>query len=146
MQIPSINSLTEDCILENSHKISEERTVRNRIDYIPINGRYKNSIRSAKTYPGADVFSDHESLVVRFQIRFKRIQKLRKHATIELNQLQDQEIHQMKEKINNNSKQLQTNGRYQREQVDIKEKWKIFETELTDTTNTETFNKTTVDD
>lgn len=52
----------------------------------------------------------------------------------------------MKEKINNNSKQLQTNGRYQREQVDIKEKWKIFETELTDTTNTETFNKTTVDD
>lgn len=39
---------------DTKHKI-----VRNQIDYVMINKRYRNSILSAKTYPGADMASDH---------------------------------------------------------------------------------------
>lgn len=50
-------------------------TVRNQIDYITINNRFKNSIKSAKTLPGADVPTDHNLLVATINIRFKTVSK-----------------------------------------------------------------------
>ena len=32
---------------------------RNQIDYIMINQRFKNCVKQARTYPGADINSDH---------------------------------------------------------------------------------------
>lgn len=37
----------------------EDAIVRNQIDYILINSRYRNAFSSVKTYPGADIQSDH---------------------------------------------------------------------------------------
>ena len=33
--------------------------IRNQIDYIPINGRFRNLVTQVKTYPDADCGSDH---------------------------------------------------------------------------------------
>ena len=46
--------------------------VRNQIDYIMINKRFRNAIKRVTTYPGADVGSDHNPVVGRFALRFQR--------------------------------------------------------------------------
>lgn len=53
---------------DNSDKI-----VRNQIDYIIVNRRYRNSILSAKTYPGADISSDHNPVVAAMRIKLKKV-------------------------------------------------------------------------
>jgi|UniRef100_A0A2S2QZA4 endonuclease/exonuclease/phosphatase family metal-dependent hydrolase len=42
-----------------SPAVTQMHLVRNQIDYILINSRYKNAIQTVKTYPEADVPSDH---------------------------------------------------------------------------------------
>lgn len=49
------------------------KIVRNQIDYILINRRYRNSCTYVKTYPGADINSDHVPLVGNFKVRMKKI-------------------------------------------------------------------------
>lgn len=49
--------------------------VRNQIDYILVNSRFRNGLRGIKTYPGADVGSDHNPVVGNLDIRFKSIKK-----------------------------------------------------------------------
>uniref|UniRef100_A0A8D8XEP5 Craniofacial development protein 2 n=1 Tax=Cacopsylla melanoneura TaxID=428564 RepID=A0A8D8XEP5_9HEMI len=49
------------------------KIVRNQIDYILISKRYRNAITSVKTYPGADIQSDHVPLVATFKVKLKRI-------------------------------------------------------------------------
>lgn len=56
-----------------SPRDSEERIVRNQIDYIIVNHRYRNAVKSAKTYPGADVGSDHNLLVAEIMVRLKKL-------------------------------------------------------------------------
>ncbi|CAG4984092.1 unnamed protein product [Colias eurytheme] len=50
-----------------------DKIVRNQIDYLLISKRHRNSIKSAKTYPGADIGSDHNPVVavIRALIREK---------------------------------------------------------------------------
>uniref|UniRef100_A0A8D8TDU0 Craniofacial development protein 2 n=1 Tax=Cacopsylla melanoneura TaxID=428564 RepID=A0A8D8TDU0_9HEMI len=50
-------------------------TMRFQIDYILINDRFKNSIKNAKTYPGADVHTDHTLLAAEVRTRLKHIKK-----------------------------------------------------------------------
>ena len=53
---------------------NSERIVRNQIDYIMINKRYKNCI-SVKAYLGADIQSDHNPLIGVFRVRLKKLRK-----------------------------------------------------------------------
>lgn len=52
-----------------------ERIVRNQIDYILINKRFRNSCLAVKAYPGADIGSDHNPLMGKFRLKLKRIVK-----------------------------------------------------------------------
>ena len=45
------------------------------IDYILCSQRWRSSIQSAKTRPGADCGSDHELLIAKLRIKLKRIGK-----------------------------------------------------------------------
>lgn len=53
----------------------EDHIIRNQIDYILVNQRYRNSFTSVKTYPGADIQSDHNPLVGEYRTKFKIIQR-----------------------------------------------------------------------
>ena len=44
---------------------------RNQIDYILCSQRWRSSIQSAKTRPGADYGSDHELLIAKFRLKLK---------------------------------------------------------------------------
>ena len=48
---------------------------RNQIDYILCSQRWRSSIQSAKTRPGADCGSDHELLIAKFRLKLKRVEK-----------------------------------------------------------------------
>ena len=44
---------------------------RNQIDYILIRQRFRNSITKCKTYPGADINSDHNPVIAKVRIKLK---------------------------------------------------------------------------
>ena len=48
---------------------------RNQIDYILCSQRWRSSIQSAKTRPGADCGSDHELLITKFRLKLKKVEK-----------------------------------------------------------------------
>ena len=48
---------------------------RNKIDYILCSQRWRSSIQSAKTRPGADYSSDHELLIAKFRLKLKKVDK-----------------------------------------------------------------------
>ena len=41
---------------------------RNQIDYIMINKRFRNCVKQARTYPGADINSDHNPVTIKFKL------------------------------------------------------------------------------
>ena len=48
---------------------------RNQIDHILCSQRWRNSIQSRKTRPGADCGSDHELLIAKFRLKLKKVGK-----------------------------------------------------------------------
>ena len=63
-QTPSANNTRED---------STNGQYRNQIDYILLSQRWRNSIQSAKTRPGADCGSEHELLIAKFRLKLKKM-------------------------------------------------------------------------
>ena len=51
---------------------------RYQVDYILVKQRFRNSIRDVKTFPGADIDSDHTLLVAEVQTRLKAFKKAEK--------------------------------------------------------------------
>ena len=48
---------------------------RNQIDYIMIRHRFQNSVRQCRTYPGADIESDHNPVIAKMNFKLKKIDK-----------------------------------------------------------------------
>ena len=57
------------------------------IDYILFSQRWRSSIQSAKTRPGADCGSDHELLIAKFRLELKKVRKTTRPFMYELNQI-----------------------------------------------------------
>ena len=49
-----------------------DHITRNQIDYIMVNKRFRNSITSVKTHPGADIKSDHNLLLGTIKLKLKK--------------------------------------------------------------------------
>lgn len=87
-----------------------------------INARYRNNIKSVKTYPGADVSSDHNPLVAQMHLKLKRIPKKRE-TRINTKHLKNQEIrNELQTRINKNLETLESKEEYQNCR-NINEKW-----------------------
>ena len=57
------------------------------IDYIFCSQRWRSSIESAKTRPGADCGSDHELLIEKFRLKLKKAWKTTRPFRYDLNQI-----------------------------------------------------------
>ena len=55
-------------------------------DYILCSQRWRSSIQSAKTRPGADC-SDHELLIAKFRLKLKKVGKTTRPLMYDLNQI-----------------------------------------------------------
>ena len=53
--------------------ISNDGQTRNQIDYIMVNRRWKSGIKFARAFPGADVGSDHNLVLMNFIARLKKM-------------------------------------------------------------------------
>ena len=60
---------------------------RNQIDFILCNQRWRRSIQSAKTRPGADCGSDHELLIAKLRLKLKRVGKTIRPFRYDLSQI-----------------------------------------------------------
>ena len=84
------NALVITNILFQQHKrrlytcISPDGQHRNQIDYILCSQRWRSSIQSAKTRPGADCGSDHELLIAKFRLKLKKVGKTTLGMTIQV--------------------------------------------------------------
>lgn len=74
-----------------SPRSSKEKIIRNQIDFICVNRRFRNSIESAKTYPGADADTDHELLVANVKVRLRKLQRIIKPKIINTEKLKQQQ-------------------------------------------------------
>ena len=59
----------------------------NQSDYILCSQRWRSSIQSAKTRPGADCSSDHEILIAKFRLKLKRVGITTRLFRYDLNQI-----------------------------------------------------------
>ena len=59
----------------------------NQIDYILCSQRWRSSIQSAKTRPGADCASDHELLIAKFRLKLNKVGKTTRPFRYDLNQI-----------------------------------------------------------
>ena len=59
----------------------------NQIDYILCSQRWRSSIQSAKTGPGADCGSDHELLITKFRLKLQRVGITTRPFRYDLNQI-----------------------------------------------------------
>ena len=60
---------------------------RNQIGYILCSQRWRSSIQSAKTRPGADCGSDHKLLIAKFRLKLKKVEKTTRPFKCDLNQV-----------------------------------------------------------
>ena len=60
---------------------------KNQIYYILCSQRWRSSIQSTKTRPGADCGSDHELLIARFRLKLKKVEKTTRPFRYDLNQI-----------------------------------------------------------
>ena len=59
------------------------------IDYILCSQRWRSFIQSAKTRPAVDCGSDHELLIAKFRLKFKKVGKTTRSFRYDLNQISD---------------------------------------------------------
>ena len=58
----------------------------NQTDYVLFSQRWRSSIQSTKTRPGADCGSDHELLITKFRLKLKKTGKTTRPFRYDLNQ------------------------------------------------------------
>ena len=66
---------------------SPDGQYQNQTDYIICSQRWRSSIQSAKTRPGADCDSDHELLIAKFTLKLKKVGKTTRPLRYDLNQI-----------------------------------------------------------
>ena len=74
----------------------------NQIDYIVCSQRWRSSIQSAKTRPGADCGSDHKLFIAKFRLKLKKVGKTTRPFRYDLNQI----LYDYTEKVTNRLKEL----------------------------------------
>ena len=66
---------------------SPDDQYQSQIDYILCSQRWRSSIQSAKTRPGADCGSDHELFIAKFRLKLKLVRKTTRSLRYDLNQI-----------------------------------------------------------
>ena len=105
---------------------------RNQIDYILVRKRHRNGLKQCKTYPGADIGSDHNPLIAKISVKLKRaMPKSQKKEFIDWEKLSVPEI---KEKylidVKNKFEILSLEADEQSQQTTPETKWKRLKSSI----------------
>lgn len=69
-------------------------TARYQIDYIMTKQRFRNQVKQCKTYPGADINSDHNLVIMETQLKYKTLKKSRsiKQQNLKMPKIEEKRI------------------------------------------------------
>jgi hypothetical protein len=98
---------------------------RNQIDYIAISQRFRNAVKQAKGYPGADCGSDHIPIIAHLEIKLKRLGKKIQHKKYDWKELETNE--RRGEEYRN---VLAREMKAMEQTEDINTKWRIYKEAL----------------
>ena len=85
-----------------------------------VNRKYRNAIVSCKTYPGADIPSDHNLLLARTNLRLKKIVKGKPSKIADMRKLkQDNVLQETKERLNRELETISKNINHKGEIEDL---------------------------
>lgn len=102
---------------------------RAQIDYILVKERFKNQVKDSRSYPGADVDSDHNPVIIRCELKFKRLQKKEKKHW-DISKLHDESTQILyRDETNNNIKDIE-------EHLGVEEKWLKIKKSILESTET----------
>ena len=105
----------------------------NQIDYIMIKNRFRSSVNTGKTrtYPGADIGSDHDLVMMSFQIHLKRMNKAKcTRPKFNFDKLKDPEVQKkFQATINKKFAPLLTRAA---DKLDVNDMTNIFNSAMTD--------------
>lgn len=57
---------------------SPDGVTKNQIDYVLVDKRFRNGVQNSKARPGADCESDHIPVIIRMQIRLRRVKRTKR--------------------------------------------------------------------
>ena len=111
---------------------------RNQIDYILVKSRFRNSIRNCRTYPGADINSDHVPVVCKMKLKLKKVKRKKSEPKLDLLYLKNKDnAMQFQIEVKNRFTMLVEENEEQRGMedsiADIKTLWNNFKTAITET-------------
>lgn len=96
--------------------------VRNQIDYVAINRRFKNTITKVTTLPGADVGSDHNPVVANIKVRLAKAKRKNTKKSLNIKNLKDANIKSVyKEQINHKFSRMSNTEDVEKSWANIKE-------------------------
>ncbi|GFO47179.1 craniofacial development protein 2-like [Plakobranchus ocellatus] len=99
---------------------------RNQIDYILTNERFRNAIKSAKTYPGADCYSDHVPVVAKLNLKLKKTSSNPTNIKLDLALLKTNQLIREKYQVSVQNK-FESLG----EAEEIEKQWENFKEAIT---------------
>ena len=68
---------------------SPDGETRNHIEYVLINKRFRNCVKQAKTYPGSDINSDHNQVIVKVKIQLKKLNKTNRKQHLDVSLIEN---------------------------------------------------------
>ena len=106
---------------------------RNQIDFILVKNRFKNHVKDVRTYPGADVMSDHNLLIAKLKLKLKLPEKSQRQDSYEVNLLkQDEYREQFAIEVRNrfDALMIEELEQYVKEEDKINQQWDSFKASI----------------
>eukprot|EP00057_Strongylocentrotus_purpuratus_P005406 XP_003730910.1 PREDICTED: craniofacial development protein 2-like [Strongylocentrotus purpuratus] len=69
---------------------SPDGRTKNKIDFVMVNNKWKSSVQCARSFPSADVASDHQLVICNFKLRFKTKPKQNVMKRYDVSKLKDE--------------------------------------------------------
>ena len=91
---------------------SPDAQTKNQIDFILVNQRYRNAIKSCKTYPGTDCNSDHNLLLANIVCKMRKMKKPKMAPNTDLSSLRTDAdlLHSFSVEVKNRFEQIAENN------------------------------------
>ena len=87
VKLPALYTKTVNFTICKLDLTSPDGQYQNQTDHILHSQRWRSSIQSTKTRPGADCGSDHELVIVKYRLKLKKVGKTTRSFRYDLNQI-----------------------------------------------------------
>lgn len=105
---------------------------RYQIDFILVRNRFKNQVKSCNTYPGADINSDHNLVMMKCDLKFKKIKKpIKKYHKWNLDKLKIPEIAEKYQNKSDEKISCQMNLELARNDISTENRWEKIKEAIT---------------